>query len=194
MRRRSANSNACARVSRDEDERARGILAKRTVVLAKRSQAGGCVLGPSEAPTCGCTKRPPASFHCFRIVIYNDFCNSHVSAALSVQDLPRQHSRRRAHGAAVTFELVVHPSRTARRRRLIERPSEPRRPDSAPFFVRQPFVARFVPTDACDEVCATAAMPTQIIARGCAQQLYIPGGRLASIVAAGAKSYDSGVT
>jgi hypothetical protein len=47
----------------------------------------------------------------------------------------------------------------------VARPSEPRRPDSAPFFVRQPFVARFVPTDACDEVCATAAMPTQIISR-----------------------------
>jgi hypothetical protein len=44
------------------------------------------VFGPSEAPTFGCRKRPRAQFHCFRPVLYNDFCNSHVSAALSAQD------------------------------------------------------------------------------------------------------------
>jgi hypothetical protein len=86
-RRRSAKSNARARVSKDEDERlglpscfettsaveapalashcdaaqhegegARRILAKRTHILAKRSQAGTCVVGAGERPTCGCTK------------------------------------------------------------------------------------------------------------------------------------------
>src|ERR1700746_474497 len=37
-------------------------------------------LGPSEGPTCGCTKWRPAQFHCFRIVIYNGFCNRNVSS------------------------------------------------------------------------------------------------------------------
>jgi len=81
------------------------------------------VFGPSEAPTFGCRKRPRAQFHCFRPVLYNDFCNSHVSAALSAQDFPkatfaqtwpwsRRHIRPGPTG---------RPSRAARRR-LIARP------------------------------------------------------------------------
>src|SRR5262249_47138799 len=60
-----------------------------------------------------------------------------------------------------TFELLVHPSRMAPRRLIERRPSEPRRPDSAPFFVCRTCAARFVPTDSCDESCATGAMPRQ---------------------------------
>jgi len=33
-----------------------------------------------EAPTCGCGKRSPAPFACFRIVIYNGWRNSNVSS------------------------------------------------------------------------------------------------------------------
>src|SRR5262249_43245424 len=106
---------------------------------------------------------------------YNDFCNSHVSAALSAQDSPRQHSRKRGRGAAVTFERVIHPSRTARRH-LIARP------------------CWRAPTDACDESCAAAATPTQIVSTGCAQQLCLGAGPWAWIAAADAKPYDSGVT
>ncbi len=36
-------------------------------------------LGQGEAPTCGCGKRTPAALHCFRVVIYNEWCNSNVS-------------------------------------------------------------------------------------------------------------------
>src|SRR6266446_9290512 len=31
-------------------------------------------------PTCGCRKRSPVPFHCFRVVLYNEGCNSDVSA------------------------------------------------------------------------------------------------------------------
>src|SRR5262249_33300671 len=36
-----------------------------------------------EQPTCGCGKRSPAPFHCFRIVIYNGWRNSNVSTGSS---------------------------------------------------------------------------------------------------------------
>src|SRR5262249_3320286 len=42
-------------------------------ILAKRSHV-------AEKPTCGCGKRAPAPFHCFRIVIYNGWRNSNVSS------------------------------------------------------------------------------------------------------------------
>jgi len=136
------------------------------------------VFGPSEAPTFGCRKRPRAQFHCFRPVLYNDFCNSHVSAALSAQDFPKA-------TFAQTWPWSRRHIRTGPTRSSIARGASP--PHRAA-------VCWCVPTDACDESCATAATPTQIISTGCAQQLCIPGGRLASIVAADAKSYDSGVT
>ena len=41
--------------------------------------------GHVSGPTCGCAKRPPAQFHCFRPVIYNEFCNSHVSGSSSLK-------------------------------------------------------------------------------------------------------------
>src|SRR5438445_7520689 len=31
-------------------------------------------------PTCGCRKCSPVPFHCFRVVLYNEGCNSDVSA------------------------------------------------------------------------------------------------------------------
>ena len=136
------------------------------------------VFGPSEAPTFGCRKRPRAQFHCFRPVLYNDFCNSHVSAALSAQDFPKA-------TFAQTWPWSRRHIRPGPTRSSIARGASP--PHRAA-------VCWCVPTDACDESCATAATPTQIISTGCAQQLCIPGGRLASIVAADAKSYDSGVT
>src|SRR4029450_4237843 len=55
------------------------ILANPRIILAKRSRARVRVLVASEGPTFGCTKSPPAPFYCFRIVIYNGFCNSRVS-------------------------------------------------------------------------------------------------------------------
>ena len=75
------------------------------------------VFGPSEAPTFGCRKRPRAQFHCFRPVLYNDFLQLARVGRTERARFPRQHSRRRGRGAAVTFERrIVHPSRTARRR------------------------------------------------------------------------------
>jgi len=41
-------------------------------ILAKRSQV--------EEPTCGCGKRSPAAFHCFRPVLYNGWRNFNVSS------------------------------------------------------------------------------------------------------------------
>ena len=51
-----------------------------------RARPGRRSFGLREAPTCGCTKSPQGQFHCFRIVIYNDFYNSDVSAASRAQD------------------------------------------------------------------------------------------------------------
>ena len=81
------------------------------------------VFGPSEAPTFGCRKRPRAQFHCFRPVLYNDFLQLARVGRTERARFPRQHSRRRGRGAAVTFDLVRpgRPSRAARRR-LIARP------------------------------------------------------------------------
>jgi hypothetical protein len=45
----------------------------------REGRPGRRSLGPGEAPTCGCTKSGPRQFPCFGVVIYNDFCNSHVS-------------------------------------------------------------------------------------------------------------------
>src|SRR5262249_62079153 len=53
------------------------------------AKRGVCLFGSSERPTSGCAKSAPTPFHCLRIVIYNDFCNSHVSTALSAQDSTR---------------------------------------------------------------------------------------------------------
>jgi hypothetical protein len=39
----------------------------------------------------------------FRVVIYNEVCNPHVPAALSAQDLARQHARTRAAGASSIY-------------------------------------------------------------------------------------------
>src|SRR5262249_12939669 len=103
---------------------------------------------------------------------------SHVSTALSARDFPRQPSRRR--GVAVTFELLVHPSRMAPRRLIERRPSEPRRPDSAPFFVCRTCAARFVPTDSCDESCATGAMPRQHAGGLVREEVLHPAGALGS--------------
>jgi len=52
----------------------------------------------------------------FPVVIYNEICNSHVSAALSAQDFARQHARS-APLEPRTFEQVIDPSRAALRRR-----------------------------------------------------------------------------
>jgi hypothetical protein len=71
-RRRSANfERACAAMllsMRGEDARR---------ILAKRKQMGACPLIRAK-PTGGCRKRWPAPIHCFRIVIYNEWCNSNV--------------------------------------------------------------------------------------------------------------------
>ena len=148
----SAESNARARVSKDDDvrlgspscfemhrsaaeavgasmlplrcnapqhegERARRILAERTQPVPLGSSprkrgpmitaggygsrlslrsAGTTIVWSARRPTCGCTKRPLRHFHCFRIVIYNDFCNSDVLAASRAQDYARRRARRRA--------------------------------------------------------------------------------------------------
>jgi hypothetical protein len=142
-----AKSNGRTRVSKDEDGRlgspscfethrsALGLWKRlrssccdapqhegdgaRRIFWPNEPKRGVCVFGRSEAPTCGCTKRSLAQFHCFRIVIYNDFCNSDVSAALSAQDF----ARRRAGTAG-----AEPPSHSNGR--------DPRRPDSWRFFVR----------------------------------------------------------
>jgi hypothetical protein len=46
-------------------------------------------LGPSEGPTCGCTKRLPGWLPCFRPVIYRDLCNSNVSSRRGPNLLPK---------------------------------------------------------------------------------------------------------
>src|SRR5262245_56583569 len=90
----SAKSNERARVSKDEDGHGAGLHASRRIaaqptrasvcvraamllsmrarrILTKRSQwrFGRRSRGK---PTCGCKKWPPAPYHCFRPVIYND--------------------------------------------------------------------------------------------------------------------------
>ena len=44
----------------------------------REGRPGRRSLGPRDAPTCGCAKTEPGQFRCFGVVIYNDFCNSHV--------------------------------------------------------------------------------------------------------------------
>jgi hypothetical protein len=52
----------------------------------RRGNERGCLNREMESankPTCGCGNRSPAPIHCFRIVIYNENRNSHVSSANS---------------------------------------------------------------------------------------------------------------
>ena len=89
-----ANSNARTRVSKDEDERLGSPF-----MLRDASQRIWAVEAPALAMLLSmragakhqlaAAKSPPAQFHCFRIVIYNDFCNSHVSAAFSARDFSK---------------------------------------------------------------------------------------------------------
>ena len=63
------STNARARVSKDEGERGLRHFRPTEATVAR-----------AEEPTCGCGKRSPAPFHCFRIVIYNGWRNSNVSS------------------------------------------------------------------------------------------------------------------
>src|SRR5215472_11357044 len=47
---------------------------------ASRASAGTTIFHKNEAPTYGCGKWSPGTFHCFRIVIYNGWRNSNVSS------------------------------------------------------------------------------------------------------------------
>src|SRR5262252_4388624 len=50
-------------------------------ILVERSRV-------AKAPTYGCGKQSPAPLHCFRIVIYNECCNSNVSSWRAVRRHP----------------------------------------------------------------------------------------------------------
>src|SRR5262245_41034367 len=88
-------SNARARVSKDEEGcalmlRDGGHSASKTRVralgrlLSMRASVVGGILASQPAaractkPTCGCGRRSSAPVHCFRPVIYNEWCNSNV--------------------------------------------------------------------------------------------------------------------
>ena len=58
-------ASVCARAAMLLSMRARRILAKRSQWRFGRRSHG-------ERPTCGCKKWPPAPYHCFPIVIYNE--------------------------------------------------------------------------------------------------------------------------
>ena len=122
-----------------------------------------------------------------------------MPAGLSAQDFAKQHARRRAAGAAVTFELVVYLSRAALRRRvdrsvLVRLPNKPRRPHSTLFFVRQPWVFDPRPRFPVTKVAPLVARHHGHFKSIVREELCVLGGRLTSIVAADAKSYDSRVT
>src|SRR6266478_3182276 len=63
-----------------------GVLVRAAMLLSMRARTRGafwrneangehaCLIHAK--PTCGCRKRLPAPVHCFRIVIYNEWCNS----------------------------------------------------------------------------------------------------------------------
>jgi hypothetical protein len=160
----SAKSNARARVSKDEDAGARRILAERTQRVLLRSSprkrgpiiirrwlwvpalAGRRPFGSREAPTCGCTKRSQGQCHCFRIVIYNDFCNSDVSAASRAQDFckaTRSQTCRFIHRASPSHRGVRWRACCAAKRTAPERCKAVLRPTA---------VGSFTPAESCEEL------------------------------------------
>jgi hypothetical protein len=95
----------------------------------------------------------------FRVVIYNEVCNPHVPAALSAQDLARQHARTRAAGASSIY--------LARRFAVVSTGlcwcvyCAAKQTAAAAFnavLVRRPCAFRSAPTVSCDEGCAAGAM------------------------------------
>ena len=122
-----------------------------------------------------------------------------MPAGLSAQDLAKQHARRRAAAAAIAFELVVDLSRAALRRRvdrsvLVRLPNKPRRPHSTLFFVRRPCAFDPRPRFPVTKVAPLVARHRGHFKKIVREELCVLGGRLTSIVAADAKSYDSRVT
>jgi hypothetical protein len=174
-------SNARARVSKDE-ERAIGFA----LMLRDASQRIWALEAPALlSMRAGATHQPAAvqnerrlRFIVCGLLFTMTFATRTCRLALSAQDFPKA-------TFAQTWPWSRRHIRPGPTWSSISRGASPS---------HRAAVCWCVPTDACDESCATAATPTQIISRGCAQQLCIPGGRLASIVAADAKSYDSGVT
>jgi|SRR5215472_3933054 len=86
MPRRFANSNARARVSKDEDGRGMALMlrdaSQRIWAVEASAPAPRCDApqheGEGGAPTCGCTKSRLGQFPLFRIDINNGNCNSNV--------------------------------------------------------------------------------------------------------------------
>jgi hypothetical protein len=115
-----------------------------------------------------------------------------VPVALSAQDfacLPQLSS------------LVVDPSRAALRRRVevrvlvrLLRCLTYCGGRITLFLVRQPGAVRSAPTASCDQGCAAGGMLCGHFKRTVREELCVLAGRLASIVAADAKSYDWRVT
>ena len=98
----------------------------------------------------------------FPVVIYNEVCNSHVPAALSVQDfacaLQRPSHRTGCRSIRAVLRRRVEPACVGA---PIALPSEPRRRDSTRFFVRQAPAVRLAPTDSCDGGCAAGREPSR---------------------------------
>src|SRR5262249_1417045 len=101
------------------------------------------------------------------------------------------------------IRLVVHPSRAARRRRVelgcvgapAARPSEPRRQIERRSSCDSRVQFDSYPRNLVTKARATGAMPTQLSRQVARRSSFAcRGGRLASIAAANAKSYASGVT
>jgi hypothetical protein len=90
---------ACVRAApQHEGERGLRILAKRTQPQFWRNEPNrvACVFGPTQGPTCGCTKWTSAQFPCFGPVLYREPCNSHVLPALSPAKLASRRCGRMA--------------------------------------------------------------------------------------------------
>src|SRR5262249_6095062 len=80
-----------------------GVLVRAATLLSTRgedarriwrNEADGehaCLLHAK--PTCGCRKRSPAPIHCFRPVIYNEWCNSNGNLARQRPPAPREGGR-----------------------------------------------------------------------------------------------------
>src|SRR5262249_30569890 len=80
-----------------------GVLVRAATLLSTRgedarriwrNEADGehaCLLHAK--PTCGCRKRSPAPIHCFRPVIYNEWCNSNGNLAQQRNPRPREAGR-----------------------------------------------------------------------------------------------------
>jgi hypothetical protein len=58
-----------------ETHRSAARLLGRAVHFGETKPTAECVLGRSEAPTCGCRKRALKSAPCFRPVLYRELCN-----------------------------------------------------------------------------------------------------------------------